>query len=108
MKKVVFPLVAVSLALLLGGLLPADAAGALTMSGYISCSAGAKVVPPGDADAVRKCLDKGGLTVIVVDDTHQAVTIENPEAVRGHEGHRVLITGRVEEKGFHVYSVRII
>jgi hypothetical protein len=108
MKKVLFPVAALLLALFPGGSVPAGAAGTVTVSGYISCSTVAKAATPGDADAVRKCLDKGGLTVIVVDDTQQVLTIENPNAVKGHEGHRVLITGDIHENSIHVYSVRII
>jgi hypothetical protein len=106
MRKVLFPLVAIFL--LLVGLVPAGADGTATVSGYISCSTVAKGAIPGTADEVRKCLDKGGLTVIVVDDTHEVLTIENPNAVKGHEGHRVLITGDIDKNGIHVYSVRII
>jgi|HubBroStandDraft_6_1064221.scaffolds.fasta_scaffold39724_4 hypothetical protein len=108
MRRVIFPLAAILLLLLLGSSVPAGAAKPQTWSGYISCSTEAKGAPPGDSDAVRKCLDKGGLTVIVLDDTHQVLTIENPNAVKGQEGHRVLITGDIDEKGIHVLSVRII
>jgi len=108
MKKVLFPVAVLLLVLCLGGLVPAGAAGTVTVSGYISCSTVAKAATPGDADAVRKCLDKGGLTVIVVDDTHQVLAIENPNAVSGHEGHRVLLTGEMNNGKLHVYSLRII
>jgi hypothetical protein len=46
--------------------------------------------------------------VIVLDDSHDVLAIENPEAVKGHEGHRVLLTGEAGANGFHVYSLRII
>lgn len=90
--------------LLLGG---SVSAGTVTVSGYISCSTG-KDRPPRDFDSVRKCLDKGGKTVIVSDETQQVLTIENPSAVQGHEGHRVLVTGELSDKGIHVYSLRIL
>jgi hypothetical protein len=108
MRGILFPLVTILLLLLPGSSVPASAAKPQTWSGYISCSTEAKGAPPGDTDAVRKCLDKGGLTVIVLDDTHLVLTIANPNAVKGQEGHRVLITGDVDEKGIHVLSVRII
>jgi hypothetical protein len=108
MKKVLLPLVALSLLLSLDGVVPVALAAPATVSGYISCSAAAKGTPPSDGDAVRKCLDKGGLTVIVLDDTHQVLTIDNPDSVRGHEGHRVLLTGDITAGKLHVYSLRII
>jgi hypothetical protein len=110
MNRVLIPLVAVWLLLFVVGSVPADAAGPSTVSGYISCSALAKGTSPSpsDADTVKKCLDKGGLTVIIVDDTHRVLTIENPDAVKGHEGHRVLLTGDINAGTIHVYSLRII
>ena len=108
MKKALLPLVAVSLLLFLVELVPAGAAGPATFSGYISCSTIAKGAPTSDGDSVRKCLEKGGLTVIVLDNSHQVLTIDNPDAVRGHEGHRVLLTGDVTAGKLHVYSLRII
>jgi hypothetical protein len=106
MKKLIFLLVALSLFRV--GLVRAGAAGTATVSGYISCSTLAKGATPSDGDTVRKCVDKGGLTVIIVDDTHQVLTIDNPDAVKGHEGHRVLLTGDINAGIIHVYSLRII
>jgi hypothetical protein len=57
---------------------------------------------------MKKCLDKGASTVIVVDDTHRVLTIDNPDTVKGHEGHHVLLTGDVNAGTIHVYSLRII
>jgi len=108
MKKVLLPLVALSLLLFLDSPVPVVAAAPAEVSGYIGCSTAPKDAPPGDADAVRKCLDKGGLTVIVLDNTHQVLIIENPSAVKGHEGHRVLLTGDITAGTIHVYSLRII
>lgn len=109
MKKMLFLLVVFSSALVIVGSVPAGAAGPATVSGYISCSTIAKGgATPSDADAVRKCLDKGGVTVIVLDHTHQVLTIDNPDAVKGHEGHRVLLTGDISAGAIHVYSLRII
>lgn len=108
MKKLLLPLAFVSLLLFLNGLVPIGRAATATVSGYISCSAASQDALPTDGDAVRKCLDKGGKTVIVLDDTHQPLTIDNPNTVKGQEDHRVLVTGDINAGTIHVYSVRII
>ena len=109
MKKVLLPLFFLSLLLFLIGSVPAGAAGTQTWSGYISDSmCGAKGAMPSHADCMKKCLDKGASTVIVVDDTHQVLRIANPNAVKGQEGHRVLLTGNIDDNGIHVLSLRII
>jgi hypothetical protein len=109
MKKALLPLVALSLLLFLVESKPAGAAGTQTWSGYISDSiCGAKGATPSHADCMKKCLDKGASTVIVLDDSHQVLPIANPIAVKGQEGHRVLLTGDIDEKGIHVLSLRII
>jgi hypothetical protein len=109
MKKVLIPLVAFSLSLFLGGLARVSAAAPATVSGYISDSiCGAKGAMPSHAECMKKCLDKGASTVIVVDDTHRVLTIDNPDTVKGHEGHHVLLTGDVNAGTIHVYSLRII
>ena len=109
MRKVLFPLVFLSLLLFLVGLVPAGADGATTVSGYISDSiCGVKGATQSHADCMKKCIDKGADTVIVVDNTQQLLTIDNPDMVRGHEGHRVLLTGDLRGAMLHVYSLRII
>jgi hypothetical protein len=109
MKQVLFPLVALSLLLLLVDLVPAGADSSATVSGYISDSmCGAKGATQNHADCMKKCLDKGALTVVVVDDSQQVLIIDNPDAVKGHEGHRVLLTGEIINGKIHVYSLRII
>jgi hypothetical protein len=109
MKKVLIPLVAWSLLLFLGGMVRVGAAAPATVSGYISDSiCGAKGAMPSHADCMKKCLDKGASIVIVVDDTHRVLTIDNPDTVKGHEGHRVLLTGDINAGTIHVYSLRII
>ena len=89
----------------------AAAATTATVSGYISDSVcGPKGVTVGYADCINKCLVKGAQLVIVVDGTQQLLTIDNPDVVKGHECHHVLVTGdiNVQANTIHVYSLRII
>lgn len=82
-----------------------------TVSGYITDSVcGVKAVSAGYTDCTTKCLTKGAQIVIVVDRTHTMLTIENPDVVKGHECHHVLVTGDVNTQTsvIHIYSLRII
>jgi hypothetical protein len=109
MKRLLFRVIAWAPLLLLVGSVPAGAAREGTVSGYISDSiCGAKGATSSHRDCVNKCLDKGANPVIVVDDTKQLLIIDNPGAVKGHEGHRVLLTGDISNGRLHVYSLRII
>ena len=89
----------------------ADAASPQKISGYISDSVcGAKGATVGYADCTTKCLTKGAQLAIVVDGTQQLLTIDNPDMVKGHECHHVLVTGSVDRQAstVHIYSLRII
>ncbi len=55
-----------------------------------SCAKGPKVA---DADCVKKCT-KDGNAVLVVGD--KVVKIANVEKIRGHEGHTVTVTGKLD------------
>jgi len=64
--------------------------------------------PPPPINTVRDCLTKGGKIVIHPDGAREDVTIENPDLVKGHEWHRVSITGYLNGTLFHIMSLRAI
>ncbi|MGA8490751.1 MAG: hypothetical protein WB711_10035 [Terriglobales bacterium] len=64
--------------------------------------------PPAPADSIDLCLARKGKAVIVEDGTQTSTALENPEAVRDYEGHRVSISGYMNGELFHVVSLRII
>src|ERR1700731_2833825 len=82
-----------------------SAAGEATLYGYISCSmCGAKGATESHQDCMEKCLAKGASVVIVTDNDHAVVTIENPNSVSGHHAHRVALYGYPKGDAFHVIS----
>src|SRR5262249_13606105 len=92
MKKAL-PIAFLVLWLLLFLVASADAGSTQKISGYISDSVcGTKGATVGYADCTTKCLSKGAPLAIVVDGTRQLLTIDNPDIVKGHECHHVLIT----------------
>jgi hypothetical protein len=78
-----------------------------TLYGYISCSmCGEKGATDSHRDCMEKCLAKGAGVVIVTDNDHYVIPIENPDKVVGHHAHRVALFGYSNGKAFHVVSVR--
>lgn len=87
------------------------ASSSTTVSGYISDAVcGTKGATVGYADCTNKCLVKGAQLVVVVDGTQQMLIIDNPDLVKGHECHHVLLTGDINKQTstIHVFSLRLI
>jgi hypothetical protein len=68
---------------------------------------GAPVLPP-PPSTVRDCIAQGGRVVFHPDVGRTDLVIENPDLVRGHEWHRVSITGYPNGNFFHLVSLRAI
>jgi hypothetical protein len=86
-----------------------SAAGNLTLYGYVSdTKCAAKGATESHRDCMEQCLAKGAGVVLVTDDNHHIIRIDNPEAVKGHYAHRVALDGYMNGDLFHVTSVRII
>jgi hypothetical protein len=110
--------VAVSTALFMVLLTPAVARkkirkkGEDTIYGTVSCTVplppaapGATPAPP---DSVQQCLGRKGTVVIAPDGNRNGVTVDNPDAVKGYEGHHVSVSGYSKGESFYVVSVRVI
>jgi len=59
---------------------------------------------------VRKCIAQGAAPVIITDGGNKVLKVENPEAVKGHEGHHVRVTGHTDAaKGtIHVAELKML
>jgi len=107
MKKIV--VISVALALAFFMVVLASAADTTTVNGYVSDSmCGAKGNSASHADCMKKCLSKGAKAVIVTDSDQKVLTVENPDAVKGHEGHHVAATGHVEGDSIHIDSLKML
>lgn len=108
MKKVLLVLITVSLVCLLMVAL-VSAADSTSVNGYVSDSqCGAKGAKAGHTDCMNKCLSKGAKAVIVTDKDQKVLTVDNPDAVKGHEGHHVTATGSVNGDSIHVDSLKMM
>jgi hypothetical protein len=80
-----------------------------TVNGWVSDSnCGVKGANAGAADCTKKCLDKGAKMVVVTDGDQKILTVENPDALKGHEGHHVAVSGHVTGDNIHVMSVKVL
>jgi len=107
MKKVVLILVAFLLVCFMVAL--ASAADTTTVNGYVSDSmCGAKGANADHAACMTKCLAKGAKAVIVTDGDQKVLNVENPDVLKGHEGHHVTVTGHVTGESLHIESVKML
>jgi len=107
MRKFLFALAALALVSLLA---TASFAGdATTVNGWISdAKCGVKGAHEGAAECTKKCLDGGAKMVVVTDKDQKILTVSNPEALKGHEGHHVAVTGHVEGDNIKVDSAKML
>src|SRR5262249_34529549 len=93
MKKVLVGCAALSLLFFMVAMASAGDKTA-TVSGTISDSmCGAKGASADHAACMTKCMGKGAKAVLVTDTDQKVVAIDNPDAIKGHEGHHVSVTG---------------
>lgn len=80
-----------------------------TVNGWISDSkCGVKGANAEAAECTKKCLKSGAKMVVVTDADQKILTVENPDALKGHEGHHVAVTGHVKGESIHVESVKMM
>ena len=72
----------------------------MSWNGWISDSkCGAKGANAEHAAGAKKCIDAGEKPVLVTDKDMKVVNIANPDAVKGHEGHHVQVSGTMNSDG---------
>jgi hypothetical protein len=108
MKKVLMSCAALSVLMLVVAIASAADKSA-TVDGYVSDSmCGAKGANASHAACMTKCMGKGAKAVIVTDGDQKIVNVDNPDALAGHEGHHVAVTGPMTGDSIHVDSVKML
>lgn len=80
-----------------------------TVNGYVTDSmCGTKGASTSHAACMTKCLGKGAKAVIVTDGDQKIVNVDNPDVLKGHEGHHVAVTGAMNGDSIHIDSVKMI
>jgi hypothetical protein len=85
------------------------ASDAQTVNGWVSDSkCGVKGANAGAAECTKKCLAAGASPVVVTDTDQKVLAVDNPDALKGHEGHHVAVTGHVDGDKIHVDSLKML
>ncbi|HYX52232.1 MAG TPA: hypothetical protein VE783_02195 [Candidatus Limnocylindrales bacterium] len=80
-----------------------------TVSGWVSdAKCGAKGANADHAACAKKCADAGEKLVVVKDGDNSIVNVSNQDALKGHEGHHVKVTGTESADGMHVDKVAML
>jgi len=108
MKKILLACAALSmLSFMMVGV--SAAADQTTVNGWVSDSqCGVKGAKAGHEACTKKCLGKGASIVVVTDNDQKVLTVDNPDALKGHEGHHIAATGEVNGDSIHVESAKML
>ena len=109
MKKVLLICLAFCFVLALSALAFDDMGKSSTVSGWVSDDkCGAKGANDKAEACTKKCLAAGAKMVIVTDKDQKILTVSNPDALKGHEGHHIAATGHVSGDSIHVESAKML
>ena len=109
MRKVLVLLLAVTFVLALSAMAFDDMAKSTTVNGWVADDkCGAKGANAGAEACTKKCLAAGAKMVIVTDKDSKVLAVENPDALKGHEGHHVAVTGAMTKDSVKVESVKML
>src|ERR1700682_5352869 len=95
MRKFLLLLIACALILLVASV--SFAGDAQTVNGWVSdAKGGVKGANPGAGACTKKRTAAGEKAVLVTEPDQKVLAVDNPEALKGHEGHHVAVTGHVD------------
>jgi hypothetical protein len=107
MRKFLLLLLAGVLVLLVASV--SFAGDAQTVNGWVSdAKCGVKGANAGAEACTKKCIAAGEKAVLVTDTDQKVLAVDNPEALKGHEGHHVAVTGHVDGDKIHVDSLKML
>ncbi len=80
-----------------------------TVNGWVSDDkCGAKGANDKAEACTKKCLAAGAKMVIVTDKDQKILMVDNPDALKGHEGHHIAVTGHMGADSIHVESAKML
>lgn len=109
MRKVLLICVAICFLLALSALAFDDMGKSATVNGWVvddKCAA--KGANAGAEACTKKCLAAGAKMVIVTDKDQKVLAVDNPDALKGHEGHHIAASGTVKGDSIHVDSMKML
>ncbi|HXY78702.1 MAG TPA: hypothetical protein VEH47_07790 [Candidatus Acidoferrales bacterium] len=109
MRKVLAMCLAIGFVFALSAMAFDDMGKSTTVNGWVvDDKCGAKAAHEGSAECTKKCLAAGAKMVIVTDGDQKVITVENPDALKGHEGHHVAVTGTMGKDSIKVESAKML
>jgi hypothetical protein len=109
MKKIIVICLAFCFVIALSAMAFDDMGKSMTVNGWVSDDkCGAKGANAGAEACTKKCLSAGAHAVIVTDKDQKVLAVDNPDALKGHEGHHIAATGSVKGDSIHVDSVKML
>jgi len=86
-----------------------DMGKSMTVNGWVTDDKCAAKGANAKAEAcTKKCLESGAKMVVVTDSDSKVLMVDNPDALKAHEGHHVAVTGSVKGDSIHVESVKML
>jgi hypothetical protein len=109
MRKVLVICLAVSFVFALSAMAFDDMGTSTTVNGWVADDkCGAKGANDKAEACTKKCLAAGAKMVIVTDQDQKILMVDNPDALKGHEGHHIAVTGAVKGDSMHVESAKML
>jgi hypothetical protein len=109
MRKVLLICLALSFVFALSAMAFDDMGKSGTVNGWVvDDKCGAKGANAAGEACTKKCLAAGAKMVVVTDADKKVLMVDNPDALKGHEGHHVAITGTMKGDSIHVDSMKML
>jgi hypothetical protein len=109
MRKVLLICLALSFAFALSAMAFDDMGKSMTVNGWVAdAKCGAKMGSAAGAACAQKCVAGGEKMVIVTDGDSKVLAVDNQDALKGHAGHHVTVTGTMGKDSMHVDSVKMM
>jgi hypothetical protein len=109
MRKILVICLALCFVFALSAMALDDMGKSTTVNGWITdAKCGAKMASAAGEACTKKCVAGGAKMVIVTDGDSKVVAVDNQDALKGHEGHHVTVTGTMGKDSMHVDSVKMM
>ena len=109
MRKVLVLCLAICFVFALTALAFDDMGKSATVNGWVADDkCGVKGANDKAEACTKKCLAAGAKMVIVTDKDQKVLMVDNPESLKGHEGHHVAVTGHMGKDSIHVESTKML
>ena len=109
MRKILVICLALCFVFALSAMALDDMGKSTTVNGWVvDAKCGAKGANAGGEACTKKCVAAGEKMVVVTDGDSKVLAVDNQDALKGHEGHHVAVTGTVSKDSIHVNSLKML